>query len=469
MGPTRKIALGIAAMVVLFAAALVMTDWRYGQALDRYSGEDGVSEQRAQLTGMLDAQSHLLERFSLSVGSLNRARSVPQELEHLTEHFDSDIGVAVEGEPENQTRIGNRLRAGGRRLYEIERTQIFPGSSPAQQQRAFQRYRATMRPMLADIEQLARMKEREAASAEAAASDLAGQAKTFAIIAGLLGLAAAIALGLYAVRLLNRLFAGVRTTATTLLGSAAELRSSAQEASAATVEQSAAIAEVTATVDELSATSTAITEYAATSSAAAGHTNEMMESMREQVKGIADRSLDLGQSNQQIGEILKLINDIADQTNLLALNAAIEAARAGEAGRGFAVVASEVRKLAERSVNSTDSIREILDSVRDKSTETIMATEQGTKGADQVADLMQSSIDALEHSRTATAQQEEALEQVSKTMVEIRSAAEQLSGEQESRLQSAERVEGLVQDLEALLGSYGIVLDTARVNGNGRR
>jgi len=465
VGPARKIALGILAIIMLFGAALAASGWRYGEALDRY---DGVKEQRRQLGALDEAVHGLLSRFSVSVSTLNRSEPVPRRLERLNRDFERNIDVAV-GDSAAQLRLGNQLKEELRRLFELERTRIFPGSNPDDQQRAFSSYTATLRPMHRQLDELKEAKQREASAAEAEASDLAAQAETFAIIAGLLGIAAAIAVGVYAVRLLDRLFASVRSTATTLLGSAAELRSSAQEASAATVEQSAAIAEVAATVDELSATSSAITEYAETSSEAAGHTNDTMQSMRAQVKGIADRSLDLGQSNQQIGEILELINDIADQTNLLALNAAIEAARAGEAGRGFAVVASEVRKLAERSVSSTDSIREILDSVRDKSNETIMATEQGTKGAEQVVDLMQSSIDALEQSRTATAQQQQALEQVSKTMVEIRGAAEQLSGEQESRLESAERVEGLVQDLEGLLGSYGIVLDGARANGDGRR
>ncbi len=85
---------------------------------------------------------------------------------------------------------------------------------------------------------------------------------------------------------------------------------------------------------------------------------EGMDIIREQIQETSKRIKRLGESSQEIGNIVALINDIADQTNILALNAAIQASMAGEAGRGFAVVADEVQRLAERSASATKQIED---------------------------------------------------------------------------------------------------------------
>jgi methyl-accepting chemotaxis protein len=93
------------------------------------------------------------------------------------------------------------------------------------------------------------------------------------------------------------------------------------------------------------------------------------EKLHTSISAIAERS-------QEIGKIVRVIEDIADQTNLLALNATIEAARAGDAGRGFAVVAEEVRRLAERSVQATQEISGVIDGVQ-KETQAAVSLMEG--------------------------------------------------------------------------------------------
>jgi twitching motility protein PilJ len=112
-----------------------------------------------------------------------------------------------------------------------------------------------------------------------------------------------------------------------------------------------------------------------------------MDGIREQIQETAKRIKRLGESSQEIGEIVDLISDITEQTNVLALNAAIQAASAGEAGRGFSVVAEEVQRLAERSGEATKQIASLVKAIQGDTHDAIAAMEKSTNGVVEGAKL----------------------------------------------------------------------------------
>ncbi len=120
-----------------------------------------------------------------------------------------------------------------------------------------------------------------------------------------------------------------------------------------------------------------------------------MDEIREQIQETSKRIKRLGESSQEIGEIVQLITGITEQTNVLALNAAIQAASAGEAGRGFAVVAEEVQRLAERSAEATKHITEIVKSIQQDTQNTVEAMERSTQGVVEGAKVADEAGQAL--------------------------------------------------------------------------
>lgn len=103
-----------------------------------------------------------------------------------------------------------------------------------------------------------------------------------------------------------------------------------------------------------------------------------MNSIRENIQDTSKRIKRLGESSQEIGNIVEIIKGIADQTNILALNAAIQASSAGEAGRGFAVVADEIQRLAERSSNATKRIELLVKTIQTDTNEAVASMEKST-------------------------------------------------------------------------------------------
>jgi len=133
--------------------------------------------------------------------------------------------------------------------------------------------------------------------------------------------------------------------------------------------------------------------------AAVRRTIEGMNTIRETIQDTSKRIKRLGESSQEIGNIIELINDIAEQTNILALNASIQASMAGEAGRGFAVVADEVQRLSERAANSTRQIEALVKTIQSDTNEAVISMERSTSdvvGGALLAENAGAALDEIE-------------------------------------------------------------------------
>ncbi|MEO1751717.1 methyl-accepting chemotaxis protein [Thiofaba sp. EF100] len=170
-----------------------------------------------------------------------------------------------------------------------------------------------------------------------------------------------------------------------------------------------------------------------------------MERIREQIQDTSKRLKRLGESSQEIGDIVGLITDIADQTNILALNAAIQAAMAGEAGRGFAVVADEVQRLAERVGNATKQIETLVKTIQSDTQEAMLSMEQTTTnvvGGAQVAENAGRSLEEIETVSATLAQRIQAIAQAAREQLEeaarIRETMHLISEQTSSTAQDAQ-------------------------------
>src|SRR5436305_2001776 len=152
-----------------------------------------------------------------------------------------------------------------------------------------------------------------------------------------------------------------------------------------------------------------------TGEVAVRQTIDGMMLIRENVQETAKKIKRLGERSNEIGEIVRIIEDIADQTNLLALNAAIQSAMAGEHGRGFAVVADEIRLLAERSTESTKRIATLVKSIQGDTYEAVVAMEDSTQEVVKGSQLADEAGRALNSIYSAVERQAQMIETIARS------------------------------------------------------
>jgi PAS domain S-box-containing protein len=252
----------------------------------------------------------------------------------------------------------------------------------------------------------------------------------------------------------NRMVEHIRNAGLQISTSSAQIRAASEEQATGVAGQSSAISQVTTTIEELNTTATRIAKNAENVARIAGDTLTGMQEINAKVNDTARKILSLGEKSQSIGNITKLIDDIADQTNLLALNAAIEAARAGEMGRGFAVVAQEVRKLAERSSESTEEIRQLINEIQGETNSTILSIEGSTNWVRKGLEMIEETAKSAKEISIATQQQNFASEQVVQAMREIDSVTKQFVSSTRQATASAAQLSTLSEELKSAIADF---------------
>lgn len=231
---------------------------------------------------------------------------------------------------------------------------------------------------------------------------------------------------------LNALAQGARGEAGAIAESAAGASAGVDQLAAATEELSASIREISARMTEAAA---AVERAASDANGSAKHVGVLAETA------------------SGIGEVVRLIEDIAGQTNLLALNATIEAARAGDAGKGFAVVAGEVKSLANQTAQATGKIAAQIATIQAQTNESVAAIAKVAETIGGLTVIATTVASAVEEQRAATDEIARSVQQAAQGTGTVSHGVAGLRQRTEDTSAAAERIRGVAHDLDGRLGT----------------
>ncbi|HEX3038995.1 MAG TPA: methyl-accepting chemotaxis protein [Caproiciproducens sp.] len=240
----------------------------------------------------------------------------------------------------------------------------------------------------------------------------------------------------------------------------------AQALAQGAAEQASSVEELSATIVEISTQVRENAEHAAEASRNVNHVSSEAEISNDHMREMLDSMSQISESSNEIGKIIKTIEDIAFQTNILALNAAVEAARAGAAGKGFAVVADEVRNLASKSALAAKDTTVLIEN-------SIKQVANGQKIADETAqslvrvvDNTKEVSDTINRISEATNHQSEEISQVTAGVEQISSVVQTNSATAEESAAASEELSGQAKALKNLVKQFKLKEKSVQVKEN---
>ncbi len=236
-----------------------------------------------------------------------------------------------------------------------------------------------------------------------------------------------------------------------------------------TQEQASSLVETSSSMEEMSSTVKQNADNANHANQLARSARERAENGGEVVRGAVAAMAEIDAASSKIGDIVRLIQDIAFQTNLLALNAAVEAARAGEQGRGFAVVATEVRNLAQRSADAATEIKGLITDSEEKVRTGSTLVNQSGEALSEIVESVKKVTDIVAEIATANQEQSVGIDQVSSAVTQIEEMTQQNSALVEEASAAARTMQDQAIELARQVSFFHLGSDGADEDAAGPR
>ncbi len=253
---------------------------------------------------------------------------------------------------------------------------------------------------------------------------------------------------------LNDTMLKINQSSTQVASGSEQVSNGAQALSQGATEQASSVQELAATINEISNKVKQNADNARQADEKAGSISMEMNVSNEKMQQMIQAMGDISNCSNEIGKIIKTIEDIAFQTNILALNAAVEAARAGTAGKGFAVVADEVRNLASKSAEASKNTAALIEN-------SLKAVENGTRIADETAQSLLQAVNGVNEMTgiigeisEASSMQADSISQVTMGIDQISSVVQTNSATAQESAAASEELSSQSQLMKKLVGRF---------------